>query len=127
MPQFLHKLQSNLDYQFAKKHSAPKPVVTFKCITCYQQFPGFYALRQHKNTQKGFSIKIAKVYSDDIINEVDDMHRKEVLPSCQPFLVNSELERARHKIINYAVENLNETLVNEKLDHFSTIQNVVRK
>ena len=29
-----------------------------------------------------------------------------------------ELERARHKVINYAVETLNETIVNEKLDPF---------
>ena len=32
--------------------------------------------------------------------------------------MDSELERARHKVINYAVEALNETMVNEKLDHF---------
>ena len=38
--------------------------------------------------------------------------------SCQHFLVDSELERARHKVFNYAVETLNETIVNEKLDHF---------
>ena len=29
-----------------------------------------------------------------------------------------ELERSRHKVFNYAVETLNETIVNEKLDHF---------
>ena len=38
--------------------------------------------------------------------------------SCQHFLVDSELERARHKVFNYAVETLNKTTVNEKLDHF---------
>ena len=29
---------------FAKKHSAPKPDVNFKCKLCYQEFPGFLAL-----------------------------------------------------------------------------------
>ena len=33
-------------------------------------------------------------------------------------MVDSELERARHKVFNYAVEALNETIMNEKLDHF---------
>ena len=32
--------------------------------------------------------------------------------------MDSELERERHKVFNYAVETLNETIVNEKLDHF---------
>ena len=32
--------------------------------------------------------------------------------------MDSELERARHKVFNYAVETLNETIVNEKLEHF---------
>ena len=32
--------------------------------------------------------------------------------------MDSELERSRHKVFNYAVETLNETVVNEKLDHF---------
>ena len=38
--------------------------------------------------------------------------------SRQHFLVDSELERARHKVFKSAVETLNETVVNEKLDHF---------
>ena len=38
--------------------------------------------------------------------------------SCQHFLADSEPERARHKVFNYAVETVNETIVNEKLDHF---------
>ena len=34
------------------------------------------------------------------------------------FLEDSELERARHKTFNYAVQTLKETFMNEKLDHF---------
>ena len=40
------------------------------------------------------------------------------LRSCQHFLVDSELKRARHKVFIYAVETLNETTLNKKLDHF---------
>ena len=35
--------------------------------------------------------------------------------------MDSELEEARHNVFNYAVETLNETAVNEKLDHFFNI------
>ena len=52
------------------------------------------------------------------VADVDDHSMREDLRSCQKFLVDSELERATHKVFNYAVETLNETIVNEKLDHF---------
>ena len=50
---FSTKLQNDLNYHIAKKHSVPKPDITFKCKLCYAEFPGFYALRQHRNTQHG--------------------------------------------------------------------------
>ena len=40
------KSQNDLNYHTAKRHSAPKPDVTLKCKLCYEEFPGFYALRQ---------------------------------------------------------------------------------
>ena len=55
-PNFSTKSQSDLNYHIDKKHSAPKPDVTFKCKFCYQEFPGFYALRQHRNTQHGMQV-----------------------------------------------------------------------
>ena len=55
---------------------------------------------------------------EHIVGEVEDHSLGEELRSCQYFLVDSELERAWHKVFNYAVETLNETVVNEKLDHF---------
>ena len=55
---------------------------------------------------------------EHIVGDVEDHRLREELRSCQHFLVDSELERARHKVFNYAVETLNETIVNEKLDHF---------
>ena len=55
---------------------------------------------------------------EHIVGDVDDQKLREELRSCQHFLVDSELQRARHKVFNYAVEILNETIVNEKLDQF---------
>ena len=86
IPIFLKKLQNDLNHHTAKKHSAPKPDVTFKCKLCYQEFPGFYASRQQKNIQHGFPIKRANVDPDGIINELDDANLKEEMCSCQHFL-----------------------------------------
>ena len=55
---------------------------------------------------------------EHIVEDVEDHSLREELRSPQHFLVDSELEKARHKVFNYAVETLNETIVNEKLDHF---------
>ena len=53
-----------------------------------------------------------------IVGDVEDHRLREELRSCQHFLVDSEVERARHKVFDYVVETLNKTIVNEKLDHF---------
>ena len=52
-PNFFTKLRSDLNYHIAKMHNAPKPDITFKGKLCYAEFPGIYALRQHRNTQHG--------------------------------------------------------------------------
>ena len=119
-PNFSTKSQNDLNYHIAKKHSAPKPDIIFKCKLCFQEFPGFYALRQHRNTQHGMQTGSGTrdVDVEHIVGDVDDHSLREELRSCQHFLVESELERARHKVFNYAVESLNESIVNEKLDRF---------
>ena len=100
-----------MNYHFAKKHSGPKLVVTFMCKLCYQEFSGFYVSRQHKITHHGFPIKTANVAPDHMINDVvDHKELKEELPLCEYFLVDSELQRARHKVSNYAIQNLNTTI-----------------
>ena len=119
-PNFSTKSQNDLNWHIAKHHSAPKPDVTFKCKFCYQESPEFYALRQHRNTQHGMQIgsETREFDAEHIVGEVEDHRLREELRSCQNFVVDSELGRARHKVFNYAVETLNETIVNEKLDHF---------
>ena len=119
-PNFSTKSQNDLNYHIAKKHSAAKPDVVFKCKLCYQEFPGFYALRQHRDTQHGMQIGSGTRDKDaeHIVGDVEDHRLREVFCACQNFLVNSDLERTRHKIFNYAVENPNETTVNKKFDLF---------
>ena len=119
-PKFSTESQDDLNYHIAKKHSGPKTDVTFKCKLCYQEFPGYYALRQHGNTQHAMQIGSGTrdVDVELIVGDVEDHRLREQLRFCQHLLVDSEPERARHKVFNYAVEALNETFVNEKLDLF---------
>ena len=119
-PNFSTKSQNDLNYHIDKKHSAPKPDVTFKCKLRFQEFPEIYVFRQHGNTHLGMQIgsRTRHVDVEHVVGDVEDHSLREELRSCQNFLVDSELERARHKVFNYAVETLNETIVNEKLHHF---------
>ena len=55
---------------------------------------------------------------EHIAGDVEDHRLRDELRSCQHFLVDSELERARHKVFNYALENVNAEIVDEKLDRF---------
>ena len=58
---------------------------------------------------------MTNVEPDDINSEICDTKLRDELRSCQQLLVDSELERARHKVFNHAEENP----VSEKLDDFS--------
>ena len=110
-----------MNCQIAKKHSAQKSDVAFKCKFCHEEFPGFHAIRQRRKNQPGFPIKSADVELNDFINNMNHMDLKGELRSCQQFPVVSQLERARHNTLNFAIENLNATKMNEKLDHFFNI------
>ena len=119
-PNFSTKSHDDLNCHNAKKHSAPKLGVTFLCKLCYQEFPGFYASRQQINTQHGMQIR-SRTRDVDVehkVEDVEDHGLREELRSCQHFLVDSDVERARHKVVTYAIENLNAKIVDEKLDHF---------
>ena len=97
-PNFSTKNDHN--YHIAKKQRAPKLDLTFKCKLCYQEFPGFHALRQHRNTQHGMQIgsRTNSVDVEHIVGDVEDHRLREELRFCQRFLVDSEPERARHKV-----------------------------
>ena len=59
--------------------------------------------------------RIRDVDVEHIVEDVEDHRLREELRSCQHFWVDSDVETVRHKVFNYAIENLN---ADEKLDHF---------
>ena len=62
--------------------------------------------------------KTRDVDVEHIVGDVEDHRLREELRSCQLFLVDTELERARYKVFYYAIENLSAEIVDEKLDDF---------
>ena len=50
------------------------------------------------------------------MGDVDDQSLREELQSCRHFLVDSELQKGRHSVFNFAVNNLTAQVIEEKLD-----------
>ena len=82
-PNFSTKSQTYLNCHNPKEHSAPKLDVTFKCKLRYQEFPGIYALRQHRSTQHATQIGSGtrNVDVEHIMGDVCDHRLREELRS----------------------------------------------
>ena len=117
-PNFSTKSRDNINSYFAKQHSEAGPSKTYKCYLCHAEFPGFYASRQHKNTQhrKQIGFGASSIDVEDILGDVDDQSLREELQSCRHFLVDSEIQKRRHSVFNFAVNNLTAQVIGEKLD-----------
>ena len=118
-PSFLTLSQDDLNYHVAKKHSVPRPSITYKCKLCHAEFTGYYALRQHKNTQHGKQIGFGanNIDVEDIVGGVDDQSLREELESCKHFLTDTEMENGRHRVFNFAKSSFHMSLLNDKLDY----------
>ena len=51
------------------------------------------------------------------MRDVDDQSLREKLQSCGHFLVDSEIQKRRHGVFNFAVSKLTAQVIEEKLDH----------
>ena len=118
-PNFSTKSRDHLNYHIAKKHSVPRPSTTYKCKFCHAEFTGFYAQRQHKNTQHGTQIGFGanNIDVEDIVGAVDDEGLREELESCKHFLPDTEMENGRHRVFNFAMSSFDVSLLNDKLDY----------
>ena len=121
-PNFSTLSQDNLNHHVAKKHSVPRPSITYKCKLCHAEFPGFYALRQQNNTQHGTQIDFgaSNIDVEDIVGDVDDQSLREELESCKHFLSDTGMENGRHRVFNFAMSSFDISLLNDKLDYVFT-------
>ena len=117
-PNFSTKSGDDLNYHIAKKHSVPRPSVTYKCKLCHAEFPDFYALRQHKSTQHGTQIGFGanNIDVEDIVGAADDQSLREELESCKHFLSDTEMKKRRHRVLNLAMSSFDVSFLNDKLD-----------
>ena len=117
-PNFSTLCQDDLNYHIAKQHSAAAPSITYKFKLCHAEFSGFYASRQHKNSQHGTQIGFAaSIFGvEDIVGDVDDQSLREELQSYRHFLFDSEIQKKRHSVFNFAVTNLTAQVSEEKWD-----------
>ena len=53
---------------------------------------------------------------EEVVGDVDDQSLREELHSCRHFLVDSEIQKGRHSVFNFAVNNLTAQVIEEKLD-----------
>ena len=118
-PIFSTKSRDDLNYHIAKKHSVPRPSITYKCKLYHAEFTGFYALRQHKNTQHGTQIGFGanNIDVEDKVGAVDDESLRGELESCKHFLSDTEMENGRHRVFNFAMSSFDVSLQNDKLDY----------
>ena len=72
-------------------------------------------LRQHKTSEHGIQLKSAEFDVSNFLED-DDAELKEELQACQFFLVDSELEKGRHRVFNFATSTFDNSLINKKLD-----------
>ena len=115
-PNFSAKSQNDLNYHIAKKHGASKLAIAHICMICKEKFTGFYALRQHKSQVHGQSFKTSDG-SSPLLDAIDDYNLKEELRACQHFLVDSQLEKGRQRVFNFALESFSPEKINSKLDY----------
>ena len=94
-------------------------IATYKCKLCHEEFPGFYALRQHKNTQHGTQIGFgaSNINVEDLVGDVDDQSLREESESCKHFLSDTEMENGRRRVFNFAMSSFDLSLLNDKLDY----------
>ena len=118
-PNFFTKSRDDINYHMSKKHSVPRPSITYKCKLCQAEFSGFYVLRQHKNAQHGTQIGFgaSSIDVEDIVGGVDDQSLREELESCKHFLTDTEIENGRHRVFNFAMSSFDISLLNDKLDY----------
>ena len=128
-PNFSTKSQNDLNYHIAEKYGAPKPDITFKCKLCFQEFPGFYALRLHRNTEHEMQIGSGTkdVNVEHLVRDVEDHSWRE---SCALVIISWWIRNLKWRDRNHSITHWKLSMMQswtKTLLIFSTIKNVMIK
>ena len=114
-PNFSTKSRDDLYHLIAMKHATPRVKNTHKKKICFKDFSDFHTLRQHKTSDQGIQMNSAEFDVNNFLED-DDAELKEELQAKQHFLVDSELEKGRHRVFHFAMSTFHNSLINKKLD-----------
>ena len=111
------RAEMNYHYRISKKHPKATARVVHECKICDRDFHGFYNLREHKRKDQGAQRGSAARNIDvtQLVENVDDISLKEDLETCKHFFVDSEIEKGRHRVYNFAMDTLEPKNPLEKL------------
>ena len=68
-----------------------------------------------KKSEHGLHMESAELDVSNLLED-DDADLKEELQACQHFLVDSELEKGRHRVFNFATSTFDNCLIKRKVD-----------
>ena len=110
-----------MGYHVAKKHAQPSSKKWTVCHSCEQEFPSHYSLQQHrrkKQETKQRKPSDTVVELNKVLEEEGEVGEKLMAErdACQRFLVDTEMEKGRHKIFNFQMSKLDTKIINEKLE-----------
>ena len=103
---YINYNQREMNCQMVKKHAQPSSKQSTICPSCEQKFPSYYSLQQHRRKQHGAKQRKPS-YTVADLNKIaekggeDGEKLKEELSACQQFLVDTEMEKWRHKVFIY--------------------------
>ena len=119
-PIFCTKSGDDLIYHIAEKHSAAGLKNNHTCKESSIEFPRFHCLRHNKQR---YHTHTAETNSNGEKAEIQSLADARVskslegkLQSWRHFLVESEIQRGRHSLFNFVVNNLTAQVMEEKFD-----------
>ena len=117
-PNFSTKSGDDLNYLIAKKHRVQDLQKRTGVDFVMQHLPVFmlYVNKKTFNMEHKLGLERANFDVEDIVGDVDDQSLREESQSCGHFLVDSEIQKGRHSVFNFAVNNLTAQVIEEKLD-----------
>ena len=118
-PKFWRTFQADFNYHITNKHSASQHKRTHDCQESGENSPSFYSLRQHKSQHKDLTRKKEHELNHQTLrtDSLNNKNPQDEIQSCKHFLVDSEIEKARLKVFNYARETIRTKSEEEKFDH----------
>ena len=86
------------------------------CKECSIEFPSFYTLRHHKQRYHTAETTSTgeKAEMQSLADAGDDRSLEEELQSCRHFLVDFEIQKGRHSMFNFVLNNRTGHVIEEK-------------